>query len=371
MNERPVVLIVDDSDDILKIVGALLRTHCETKTASNGEDALQSALAAPVPDLILLDIMMAGINGLEVCRRLKADDRTKHIPVIFLTALTDSSDERMGFEVGAVDFISKPISHSVLLMRIRTHLALKAAADFLKDKNVFLEQEVARRTREVHVIQDLTIVAMASLAETRDNETGSHIRRTQNYVRALAKKLQSHPKLGPLLDDETIEMLFKSAPLHDIGKVGIPDAILLKPGRLTPQEFAIMKSHCALGHNAIVAAEKLIDAPSTFLHFAREIAHYHQEKWDGSGYPKGLAGDAIPISARLMSVADVYDALISRRVYKPPVPHAESVGIILEGRGRHFDPDLVDAFADIQDEFYAIAERYKDTEDEVAANARK
>jgi len=152
--------------------------------------------------------------------------------------------------------------------------------------------------------------------------------------------------------------------------VGIPDAILLKPGKLTPVEFEIMKGRSALGHHAIVAAEKLINAPSTFLHLAREIAHYHQEKWDDSGHPQGLAGDAIPISARLMSVADVYDALISRRVYKPPLPHAQSVAIIREGRGRHFDPDMVDAFLDIQDEFYAIAERYKDGEEDVAAKAR-
>ncbi len=371
MNERPVVLIVDDSEDILRIVASLLKTQCQTRTASNGEDALRSALADPAPDLILLDVMMPGISGLEVCRRLKADERTRHIPVIFLTALSDTSDERMGFEVGAVDFISKPISHTVLLMRIRTHLALKAAADFLKDKNAFLELEVARRTREVQVIQDLTIVAMASLAETRDNETGNHIRRTQGYVRALAKKLQSHPTLGPLLDDDTIEAFYKSAPLHDIGKVGVPDAILLKPGKLTPQEFEIMKTHSALGHHAIMAAEKLIDAPSSFLKFAREIAHYHQEKWDGSGYPKGLAGNAIPISARLMAVADVYDALISRRVYKAAFPHAESVGIIRDGRGRHFDPDLVDAFVAIHDEFNDIADRYKDSEEDLASEARK
>ena len=213
-------------------------------------------------------------------------------------------------------------------------------------------------------------MAMASLAETRDNETGNHIRRTQNYVRALAKKLQAHPKFAAALTDATIEMLYKSAPLHDIGKVGIPDAILLKPGKLTPEEFEIMKTHTTLGRDAIVAAENLIDAPSSFLQLAREIAHYHQEKWDGSGYPEKLAGEAIPLSARLMAVADVYDALISRRVYKPPFPREKAVGIIREGRGTHFDPDMVDAFLAIEEEFHAIAERYADSEEDVKAKAK-
>ena len=247
----------------------------------------------------------------------------------------------------------------------------EAVADFLKDKNEYLKAEVERRSRDLQVIQDVTIMAMASLAETRDNETGNHIRRTQYYLRALAKKLQSHPRFRGVLDDETIEMLYKSAPLHDIGKVGIPDAILLKPGKLTPEEFEIMKTHTTLGRDAIAAAENLLDMPSSFLRHAREIAHYHQEKWDGSGYPEGLAGDAIPVSARLMAVADVYDALISRRVYKPPFPHAKALEIIREGRGTHFDPDMVDAFLAIAEEFRAIAERYADSEDDVSVKARE
>ena len=165
-------------------------------------------------------------------------------------------------------------------------------------------------------------------------------------------------------------MLFKSAPLHDIGKIGIPDAILLKPGRLTPDEFEVMKTHTTLGRDAIVSAERLLDSPSNFLRLAREIAHYHQEKWDGSGYPEGLSGEAIPLSARLMAIADVYDALISRRVYKPPMPHADAVTIIRDGRGRHFDPDMVDAFLRIQEDFRAIADRYADSEADVHARAQ-
>jgi putative two-component system response regulator len=361
MSAMPMVLIVDDSADIVALIANLLRKHCRTKAASSGEEGIAATLADPVPDLILLDVMMPGISGIETCRRLKADAKTRDIPVIFLTALAERSDEQRGLETGAVDYITKPISAPILIARVRTHLALKSAADFLKDQNAFLEGEVERRTREVQVIQDVTIVAMASLAETRSNETGRHLRRTQHYVRALAKKLQRHPKFSGALDDKTIEILYKSAPLHDIGKVGIPDAILLKPGKLTPAEFEVMKTHTTLGRDAIAAAESQIDAPNTFLQSAREIAHYHQEKWDGTGYPEGLAGESIPVSARLMAIADFYDALISPRVYKAPFTHEKTVAMIREQRGAHFDPDMVDAFLAIQDEFNAIAQRYPDS----------
>ena len=367
MTNKPAILIVDDTPDMLAIVERLLRAHYRTRTASSGKEALAMVRAGP-PDLVLLDVMMPGMSGFEVCRDLKARAETKDIPVIFLTALDDVRDEKIGFDAGAVDYITKPISQPILLARVKNHLALKAAADFLKDKNRYLIAEVARRTEQVQIIQDVTIMAMASLAETRDNSTGNHIRRTQHYVRALATKLSSLPRYASELDEQTIESLFKSAPLHDIGKVGIPDAILLKPGKLTPEEFEIMKNHTVLGRDTILAAEKMIDAPSTFLRHAREIAMSHQEKWDGSGYPEGLAGEAIPLAARLMAVADVYDALISRRVYKPPFPHEKAVAIITEGRGKHFDPDLVDAFLLIQDEFRAIAARYADPHD-LAAQA--
>jgi len=367
---RRTVMIVDDTPENITLMNGLLKDLYRTRIANNGERALKAAVVEPLPDLILLDIMMPDMDGYEVCRRLKADSRTADIPVIFLTAKTEIEDEQRGFDAGAVDYITKPISPPIVLARVKTQLALKAAADFLRDQNAYLESEVTKRTHEVQVIQDVTIMAMASLAETRDNETGNHIRRTQNYVRALATKLQAHPKFAAELDDDLVEMLYKSAPLHDIGKVGIPDSILLKPGKLTTEEFEVMKTHTTLGRNAIIAAENLIDAPSTFLRLAREIAHYHQEKWDGSGYPEGLSGDRIPLSARLMAVADVYDALISRRVYKPPFPHEKAVAIISEGRGTHFDADLVDAFLEIAGEFHAIAERYADSEEDVKAKAR-
>lgn len=366
---KQTILVVDDTAENLTVMNALLMDSYHTRIANNGERALRIAAETPL-DLVLLDIMMPGIDGYDVCRRLKADPKTKGVPVIFLTAKTETEDEKKGFDVGAVDYITKPISPPIVLARVKTHLALKAAADFLHDKNAFLESEVQRRTREVQVVQDVTIMAMASLAETRDNETGNHLRRTQNYVRMLAKELQSDSRFSEQLDDEIIDMLYKSAPLHDIGKVGIPDAILLKPGKLTPEEFEIMKTHTTLGRDAIAAAEQLIETPSTFLRLAREIAHYHQEKWDGSGYPEGLKGENIPLSARLMAIADVYDALISRRVYKPPFPHEKAVSIIQEGRGKHFDPVMVDVFLAIHDRFLAIAERFADSEEDVQGKAR-
>jgi putative two-component system response regulator len=270
-----------------------------------------------------------------------------------------------------VDYITKPISPPIVLARVATHLQIKAAADFLRDRSAYLESEVAKRTREISAIQDVTIQALASLAETRDNETGNHIRRTQFYVKALAEKLKTHPRFGYFLSNETIEKLFKSAPLHDIGKVGIPDRILLKPGRLTPEEFEIMKTHTTLGRDAIIHAEKQLGAKVDFLTFTKEIAYSHQEKWDGSGYPEGMRGDDIPISARLMAVADVYDALISRRVYKESMPHDQAVQIMIEGKGTHFDPDMIDAFLDLQAEFRAIAGRFHDSDEPMLKKAQQ
>jgi len=211
-------------------------------------------------------------------------------------------------------------------------------------------------------------MAMASLAETRDNETGNHIRRTQNYVAALARKLKSHARFSNELTDENIDLLYKSAPLHDIGKVGIPDNILLKPDKLTSEEFEVMKLHTVYGRETILSVEKYLGESNEFLRFAREITYSHQEKWDGSGYPENLVGDAIPLSARLMAVADVYDALISRRVYKPAFSHEEAISIMRKGHGTHFDPDILDAFLQITDEFRQIANQFKESDSHVPAN---
>ena len=358
---KPIVLVVDDTPHNLTLMNHLLEDQYAVKVATDGVRALKIARSDATPELILLDIMMPGMDGYEVCRLLKADAKTRDIPVIFLTAKSEIEDERQGFDLGAVDYITKPISPPTLLARVRTHMALKASADFLRDKNAFLEQEVARRTEDVRMLQDVTILTMASLAETRDNETGDHILRTQNYVRALAEHLKTHPRFCDFLTDSTIDLLFKCAPLHDIGKVGVPDRILLKPGKLDVAEFEIMKTHTTQGRDAIEQAERRLGKTVPFLTIAKEIAYSHQEKWDGSGYPEGLSGDAIPVAARLMAVADVYDALISRRVYKEPMSHEQAMDIIVAGRGQHFDPDITDAIVAVQEECRAIARRYDST----------
>jgi response regulator RpfG family c-di-GMP phosphodiesterase len=259
-------------------------------------------------------------------------------------------------------FLSKFIMLSLRQRFENESLARQLASmnDVLEHKVEERTAQLQRKTEEVSQIRDVTIMSMASLAETRDNETGNHLKRTQNYIRALAIKLRDHPHFSSFLTEDNIESLYKLAPLHDIGKVGIPDAILLKKGKLTEVEFEVMKTHPLLGGNAIAMAESGLPTPNRFLHIAREIATGHHEKWDGSGYPLGLSGTAIPISARLMAVADVYDALISRRIYKEAYSHEDAVEHILRGKGNHFDPDIVEAFHQIQEEFRLIARQYQD-----------
>lgn len=360
-NRKPMVMVVDDTPQNLMLMTELLGSLYRVIVANSGERALKLLGMPQLPDLILLDIMMPGMDGYELLSRVKTDSRLSRIPVIFLTAKAEVEDEALGLQLGAVDYITKPISPPIVLARVRTHLMLKASADFLHDKAAFLEAEVSRRTREVAAIQDVTVLALSSMAETRDNETGNHILRTQRYVRLLAEHLKHHPRFTAQLTDSYIELLFKSAPLHDIGKVGIPDSILLKPGRLTAEEFEIMKTHTTIGYESILRAEQSLGEELEFLRPAKEIALSHQEKWNGSGYPQGLAGEAIPLSARLMAVADVYDALISKRVYKPAMTHHEAVALMQEGRGTHFDPDVLDAFMTIHDAFRQVADSYVDS----------
>ncbi len=354
------ILVVDDTPTNLTLMFDLLKDEYWVRVANGGERALVIAAGPQPPDLILLDVMMPGMDGYATLGQLQANPASAHIPVVFLTAKSQVEDEEKGLRLGAVDYITKPVNPPIVLRRIRTQLMLKQAHDFLQDKAQYLAQEVQRRTAEVQDIQAVTVLALASLAETRDKETGQHILRTQRYVRALALELQHHPRFAHYLSDAQIEVLFMSAPLHDIGKVGIPDHILLKPARLTPDEMAIMKSHTTIGRDTLQAAEQRLGRPVPFLRCAQEIAYSHQEKWDGSGYPQGLAGDAIPIAARLMALADVYDALISRRVYKPAFAHEQAVSLIEAGSASHFDPDVVRAFSRVQGAFQAIAWEFAD-----------
>lgn len=368
-NIKLTILVVDDTPDNLALMTALLKDQYQVKVAKSGGTALQIASSATPPDLILLDIMMPEMDGYEVCRQLKANPKTVDIPIIFLTALAELENEQKGLELGAVDYVTKPISPFIFMARIKNHLALKSMADFLKNRNTFLGIEVAKRTHEIESGQDVTILAMTSLAETRDSDTGNHIRRTQHYVKVLAEKLRDHPKFAWYLTETNINLLFKSAPLHDIGKVGIPDSILLKPGKLTPEEFEIMKTHTTLGFEAISHAEQSLGTKVEFLTCAKSIILSHQEKWDGSGYPQGLAGEDIPIAARLMAVADVYDALICRRVYKKPFAHSEAVVIMTKGSGIHFDADMIKAFIEIQDQFLEISKKFSDDDESIEKKA--
>ena len=364
--QQTTILVVDDVPQNVHILNSILGPHYRVKVALNGESALKIAQARERPDLILLDVVMPGLDGYEVCRRLKADPTTTGIPVIFVTGMGETDDEAKGFAAGAVDYITKPVSPPIVLARVLTHLELKDARDLLEHQNAVLEQKVEERTQELALTQQVTIQSLASLAETRDNETGGHIRRTQNYVRLLAEHLAARPSYASQLQPDVVELLHRSAPLHDIGKVGVPDAILLKPGKLTEDEFAEMKKHTIYGKEAIERAQELFQGftKSDFLILAREISYTHHEKWDGTGYPQGLAGEAIPLSGRLMALADVYDALISRRVYKPPFPHSKALAILAEGRGTHFDPVLVDVFLSLREEVRSIALEFTDHDEE-------
>jgi len=349
------ILIVDDTEENIDVLVAALEDHYSLSVAMDGKSALD-VLQEDIPDLILLDIMMPEMNGYEVCQAIKANEETKDILIIFLTALNLDENEAKGLKMGAVDYITKPFNPEIVRARVRNHLLLKMHQDHL-------EMLVRKRTEELERTQDVIISSLGMLAEYRDPETGGHIKRTRNYIRILAEHLQSNSKYGDFLKNEVVELLFKSAPLHDVGKVGIQDSILLKPGKLTEDEFTEMKKHTTYGKEVLAAAHKELGGDG-FLKFAEEIAYTHQEKWDGSGYPRGLKGEEIPFTGRLMAVADVYDALISKRPYKPSFPHEKAKRIILEGKGTHFDPVIVDAFMELEDEFRQIAYKFADYEEE-------
>ncbi len=357
---QPTILIVDDSPENLYCLNELLRPRYRILAANSGEECLRLAQGAIQPDLILLDVMMPGMDGFAVFKKLRHTESTRKIPVIFLTAMTQAKDEEHGLDLGAEDYITKPIRPLVVLARVRMQLELRAARRWMENRNAGLEVEVQRRMAENDMIQRASIRALAHLAEMRDPETGNHILRTQGYVRLLATMLQEHPRFIDTLHSSYIDILSQSAPLHDIGKVGIPDHVLLKPGKLTAEEWSIMKTHAKLGSDALEMAERDLDKRLPFLQVAKEISRWHHEKWDGSGYPDKLQGDAIPVSARLMAIADVFDALISVRVYKPAMPPEQARSIIAEGRGKHFDPDMADTFLRNYGEFVAIAERYRE-----------
>jgi putative two-component system response regulator len=369
--DKPTILIIDDEPLNLAVLSQLLNPTYRVLGTRSGASAL-SVLQKELPDLILLDVMMPAMDGYTLMATLKKQARTAEIPVIFVTALGADVDEEHGLSLGAVDYIVKPIKPAIVLARIRTQLELKAARDRLSDQNEWLECELLRRMRDSLLAQDLTLCAMAELAETRDNETGNHILRTQSYIEVLARKLQNDPAYAPMLKEAALSRIVKAAPMHDIGKIGIRDNILLKPGKLTHLEFEVMKTHARLGGDAIehainkalamheAQATDVLPESVRFLEVARVIAIHHHERWDGSGYPDGLKGENIPLPARLMALADVFDALTTQRVYKRPWSLSDASRYIVEESGAHFDPRIVQAFEASQDEFSAISTRLAD-----------
>jgi putative two-component system response regulator len=352
MHERPTILIVDDERFYLDVLIELLSNNYEVLVAKNGQQALKRAESKHSPDLILMDILMPEMDGYEVCRRLKNNSLTRKIPIIFLTAKSEEQDELKGFELGAVDYITKPISPPLLKSRVKTHIALSK-------QRYALEQLVMERTREIEQTKDSLVFSMGAMAELRDKETSNHLRRTEQFVRLLAEGLSETPGYKNQLDLITIRTMHRAAPMHDIGKVGVPDKILQKQTALNEEERTEMRQHTLYGRQLIEQAESQIGS-TPFIRTAKEIAYSHHERWDGTGYPQGLSGTNIPLSARLMAVADVYDALASRRYYKEAIEHKAVVEEIKRNSGSHFDPDIVLVFLDRQNQIEQTYQKYRD-----------
>ncbi len=351
------ILVVDDYKENIDILVESLIDQYSVFIALNGEEALEIAKQV-MPDLILMDIMMPVMDGYEAMAALKAETTTADIPVILVSALSEISNKKKGFDLGAVDYITKPFEMIEVAYRVKIHLELREISKYLENQNQILEASVRERTRENENLRDVMIETLAAIAETRDSDTGNHIRRTQHYIVIVAKSLCAMGYYQETITEDYINLLFKTSPLHDVGKVGIPDAILLKPERLTATEFEMMKTHTYLGYKALHNAEILAEN-AAFISLAAETAYTHHEKWDGSGYPRGLKGEAIPIEGRLMAIVDVYDALISERVYKSALSHAEALEIILNGKGKHFQPEIVDAFVAAEEEILKIKSKYE------------
>ena len=356
------ILVVDDSPEAIDVLSNALPKHYKRQFALSGQKALKLLAASEeLPDLILLDVIMPEMNGYEVGRLLKQDDKLKNIPVIFLSSLLDSKDRVMAFQNGGVDYIEKPFEINEVKARVETHMRLHDLQLELELHNKHLNQLVENKVKEISESQMATIYALVKLSEARDNETGTHIERVAEFCRFLANKLRKIPSYQDYISDSYVENIYKASPLHDIGKVGIPDHILLKPGKLTPDEFEIMKKHTIIGAKTLIEVKKKYPE-NQFIELGSKIALSHHEKWDGSGYPFGLKGDAIPLEGKIMALVDVYDALRSKRVYKGAYPHEKCCMIINEGSGSHFDSEIVNVFLKYESKFDRIFNSYNNQE---------
>jgi putative two-component system response regulator len=356
------ILVVDDSPEAIDVLCNALPKHYKRQFALSGEKALRLlAVSEELPDLILLDVMMPEMNGYEVCRLLKKDYRLKNIPVIFLSSLLDSKDKVMAFQNGGVDYIEKPFEIDEVQARVETHMRLHDLQLELELHNRHLNQLVENKVKEISESQMETIYALVKLSEARDDETGTHTERVAAFCSLLVNKLREIPNYQDYINDSYVENIYKASPLHDIGKVGIPDHILLKPGKLSPDEFEIMKTHTTIGAKTLMEVKNKYPK-NLFIELGNKIALSHHEKWDGSGYPLGLKGNEIPLEGKIMALADVYDALRSKRVYKDAYPHEKCCTTINEGSGSHFDPEIVNVFLKYESEFDSIFNSYNSVE---------
>lgn len=359
MTKRKKIILVDDDITNLTVGKNALSDAYDTLTIPAGEKLLH-LLETVHPDLILLDVNMPDMDGYEVIRRLKQNDKTADIPVIFLTAQSDVASELQGLTLGAIDYISKPFSPPLLLKRIETHLLVMEQQKELKRYNDNLQEIVREKTKIVVELQNAVLSTVAELVECRDDVTGGHITRTQNYLRILLDEMLLQHVYFDEVSQCEIELLLLSSQLHDVGKIMVPDVILKKPGKLTSEEFDLMKHHPAWGARIIEMIGQNT-REKNFLLNARIFALYHHEKWDGTGYPLGLSGERIPLLGRLMAIADVYDALVSKRPYKEALEYEQANEIIRQGSGTHFDPLLVDVFIAVAHQFEAAAANQTDT----------
>ncbi|GHT78339.1 response regulator [Actinomycetota bacterium] len=352
--KRRKIIIVDDSEANLTVGKNMLKTFHEVFPVDSAAKMFV-LLEKIIPDLILLDIEMPEMNGYQAIKFLKSNPRFSDIPVIFLTSMSDENSELRGLSLGAIDYVYKPFSASLLLRRIDNHLLIASQQRELKLFNENLESMVEQKVSELDHLKDAILRIVAEIVEYRDDVTGGHVSRTTGYFTLLMNKIIEKGLFADETNGWNTQLLAASTQLHDVGKVAIPDAILNKPGKLTEEEFSIMKNHVQLGVEMIERIEQETGTEEQFLNSAKIIAGTHHEKWDGSGYPMGLSGEFIPLEGRMMAIADVYDALIARRPYKDSMPPTKAKAIILEGRGTHFDPVLVDLFDDISSEFESIA----------------